>query len=147
MRSLPTGRGARGLGSWLAGADRALGSVQHPAMPAPGWVAAQTLRHTEGLADLDDAEAGELGPLLRRLSAAVTWVTDSERVYTYSLGEGSPHTHILLGPPLPDLRGAAFITALMRRDASLADEAAALRVARDLAGELATGITRTMGKR
>ncbi|MFD3581705.1 hypothetical protein [Streptomyces sp. NPDC058683] len=113
----------------------------HPALPAPGWVAVQTLRHTEGLAGLDNAEATELGPLLARLSAAVTRVTGSQRVYTYSLGEGSPHTHVLLGPPRRDLRGAAFVTGLLRRDPSLADEAAALRVARDLAGDLATGNT------
>ncbi|MEU9898679.1 hypothetical protein ACIBCS_36530 [Streptomyces phaeochromogenes] len=119
----------------------------HPALPAPAWVAVQTLRHTEGLAGLDSAEADELGPLLARLSAAVTRVTGSERVYTYSLGEGCPHTHVLLGPPQQDLRGAAFITGLLRRDASLADEATALRVARDLAGELAAANTPTIGKR
>ncbi|MFJ6571144.1 hypothetical protein ACIQNU_27395 [Streptomyces sp. NPDC091292] len=112
-------------------------------MPAPGWVAVQTLRHTEGLADLDEAEAGELGPLLARLSAAVTRVTASQRVYTYSLGEGSPHTHVLLGPPQRDLRGAEFITGMMRRDVSLADETAALRIARALADELAAGNTPT----
>jgi diadenosine tetraphosphate (Ap4A) HIT family hydrolase len=119
------------------------GVSTHPALPAPGWVAVQTLRHTEGLACLDDAEAAQLGPLLARLSAAVTRVTGSERVYTYSLGEGSPHTHVLLGPPQLDVRGAEFITGLLRRDASLADEAAALSVARDLAGELAAGNTQT----
>ncbi|MEU2621055.1 hypothetical protein ABZ642_23435 [Streptomyces sp. NPDC007157] len=119
------------------------GVSTHPAIPAPGWVAVQTLRHTEGLAGLDDVEAAELGPLLARLSAAVTRVTGSERAYTYSLGEGSPHTHVLLGPPRRDLRGAAFLTGLLRRDGSLADEAAALRVARDLAAELAAGNTPT----
>jgi diadenosine tetraphosphate (Ap4A) HIT family hydrolase len=113
------------------------GVSMHPAMPVPGWVAAQTLRHTEGLARLDGAEAAELGPLLSRLSAAVTRVTGSERVYTYSLGEGCPHTHILMGPPRRELRGTAFITGLLRRDEFLADEAAAIRVAGELAGELA----------
>lgn len=121
---------------WLL-RTRHWGVSMHPAMPVPGWVAAQTLRHTEGLARLDGAEAAELGPLLSRLSAALTRVTGSERVYTYSLGEGCPHTHILLGPPQRELRGTAFITGLLRRDESLADEAAALRVAGDLAGELA----------
>ncbi|MFJ1604689.1 hypothetical protein ACIOHS_15190 [Streptomyces sp. NPDC088253] len=120
------------------------GVSTHPALPAPGWVAVQTLRHTEGLAGLDGAEAAELGPLLARLSAAVTRVTGSERVYTYSLGEGSPHTHVLLGPPRRDLCGAAFITGLLRRDTFLADETAALRVARDLAGDLAAGNTPTI---
>jgi hypothetical protein len=70
-------------------------------------------------------------------------MTGSERVYTYSLGEGCPHTHILMGPPRRELRGAAFITGLLRRDELLADEAAALRVAGGLAGELANGNTST----
>ncbi|WP_405608202.1 hypothetical protein [Streptomyces sp. NBC_01508] len=99
------------------------GVSPHPAMPVPGWVAAQTLRHTEGLGTLNGDEGAELGPLLARLSAAVTRVTGSERVYTYSLGEGCPHTHILLGPPRRDVRGSAFVTALLRRDESLADAA------------------------
>jgi diadenosine tetraphosphate (Ap4A) HIT family hydrolase len=125
--------GASGLllrsGRWLV--------TTHPTVAVPGWVAVQTLRHTEGLARLDSAEATELGPLLARLSAAVTRVTGSERVYTYSLGENCPHTHILLGPPRGELSGAAFITGLLRRDELLVDEVAAVGVARDLSVELA----------
>jgi diadenosine tetraphosphate (Ap4A) HIT family hydrolase len=113
------------------------GVSMHPAIPTPGWVAVQTLRHREGLADLNDGEAADLGPLLSRLSAAVTKVTGSERVYTYSLGEGCPHTHILMGPPQQELRGPAFLTALLRRDERLADDAAAVRIATELADELA----------
>lgn len=112
------------------------GVSMHPAVPAPGWVAVQTLRHTEGLASLDNAEAAELGPLLSRLSAAVTRVTGAERIYTYSLGESCPHTHILLGPPRGELRGAAFITGLLHRDESLVDHVAADRTAIRLASEL-----------
>ncbi|MFC8826033.1 hypothetical protein ACFT9I_11825 [Streptomyces sp. NPDC057137] len=112
------------------------GVSPHPAIPVPGWIAAQTLRHTEGLGALNAAESAELGPLLARLSAAVTRVTGSERVYTYSLGEGCPHTHILLGPPRRDLRGPDFVTALLRRDESLADAAGASRIAGALADEL-----------
>jgi diadenosine tetraphosphate (Ap4A) HIT family hydrolase len=113
------------------------GVSMHPAMPVPGWIAVQTLRHTEGLGDLNHAEAAELGPLLSQLSTAVTKATSSERVYAYSLGEGCPHTHILLGPPQQQLRGAAFITGLLGRDESLTDQAAALRVAVELADQLA----------
>jgi hypothetical protein len=112
------------------------GVSMHPAISAPGWVAAQTLRHSEGLADLTGIEAADLGPLLSRLSAAVTKVTGSERVYTYSMGEGCAHTHVLIGPPGRDLRGSVFLRALLRRDVSLADEHEALRVAADLAAEL-----------
>ncbi|MGW6769694.1 hypothetical protein ACWGBX_04670 [Streptomyces sp. NPDC055037] len=110
----------------------------HPAMPVPGWVAAQTLRHTEGLHDLDAAESAELGPLLTRLSGAVRGLSGSGRVYTYSLGEGCPHTHILLGPPSSGRRGAEFLTALLGRDSSLTDRATAARFTEALANELAT---------
>jgi hypothetical protein len=117
----------------------------HPAMPVPGWIAAQTLRHTEGLVTLEPAEADELGPLLTRLSAAVTTVTGAPRVYSYSLGEGCPHTHILIGPPQGEQRGTAFQTALLRREESLADEAAAVEVAHALADALNSSPTN--GKR
>jgi diadenosine tetraphosphate (Ap4A) HIT family hydrolase len=112
------------------------GVSMHPALAVPGWVAVQTLRHTEGLGDLNRSETAELGPLLSRVSAAVTHVTGSERVYTYSLGEGCPHTHILAGPPQRELRGKAFISALLSRDETLADQAAADGIAGRLAGEL-----------
>jgi diadenosine tetraphosphate (Ap4A) HIT family hydrolase len=101
----------------------------HPAMSVPGWLAVQTIRHTEGLADLNSAEAAALGPLLRAVSDAVTRVTGSCRVYTYSLGEGCPHTHILVGPPSGGLRGGAFISAMMRREESLANQQEAERAA------------------
>jgi diadenosine tetraphosphate (Ap4A) HIT family hydrolase len=114
------------------------GVSMHPGIAVPGWLAAQTLRHTEGLAHLDEAEAAELGPLSVRLSAAITKVTKAARVYTYSLGEGCPHTHVLIGPPRRDLRGSAFLRAVLRRDEFLADEDEARRVAAEVAAELAT---------
>ena len=130
---------ARGLDAadlgWLLRTDR-WGVSMHPCMPVPGWVAVQTIRHTEGLADLSHPEAADLGPLLSRVSEAVTRVTGSQRVYTYSLGEGCPHTHILVGPPSGGLRGKAFIAALLDRAESLADQATADRTASELAGEL-----------
>jgi hypothetical protein len=132
------GRLGTGEPGWLL-RTRAWGVSAYPVASVPGWVAVQTLRHTEGLAALNRAEAAELGPLLSRLSDSVTRVTGSERVYTYSLGEGCPHTHILLGPPQRDLRGAAFLTALLHRDEHLPDEAAATRVAGELADDLAGG--------
>lgn len=122
---------------WLLRTDSWAVST-HPAMSVPGWIAAQTIRHTEGLADLNTAEAAALGLLLRTVSAAVTRVTGSRRVYTYALGEGCPHTHILLGPPSAGLRGGAFIGALMGRDESLVDQAEAERIANALRDTLST---------
>jgi diadenosine tetraphosphate (Ap4A) HIT family hydrolase len=122
---------------WLLRTD-CWGVSMHPAMPVPGWVAVQTMRHTEGLADVSRSEAAELGPVLSAVSDAVTRVTGSQRVYTYSLGEGCPHTHVLVGPPSAGLRGGAFITALLGRDPSLADQATADRTAIELAGDLSS---------
>jgi diadenosine tetraphosphate (Ap4A) HIT family hydrolase len=116
---------------WLLRTDSWAVST-HPAMSVPGWISAQTIRHTEGFADLNNAEAAAVGLLLRTVSAAVTRVTGSRRVYTYALGEGCPHTHILLGPPSAGLRGSAFIGALMGRDESLVDQAEAERIAKAL---------------
>ncbi|HWG28596.1 hypothetical protein [Actinospica sp.] len=117
-------------GSW--------GVSTHPAMAIPGWLAVQTLRHTEGLALLDEDEAAELGPLCVRLSAAIAKVSGAQRIYTYSLGEGCAHTHVLIGPPRRDLRGPTFLRAVLRRDEFLADEHEANRVAAEVAAELAT---------
>jgi hypothetical protein len=72
------------------------------------------------------------------VSEAVTRVTGSHRVYTYSLGEGCPHTHILVGPPSGGLRGTAFIAALLGRDKTLADQATAEQTAIELAGALSS---------
>ena len=122
---------------WLLRTD-CWGVSMHPAVPVSSWVAVQTMRHTEGLADMNRSEAAELGPVLSAVCAAVTRVTGSQKVYTYSLGEGCPHTHVLVGPPGAGLRGGAFIAALLGRDPSLADQAAADRTAVELTGDLSS---------
>jgi len=113
------------------------GVSPHPALQVPGWVALQTLRHTEGLGTLDAAEAETLGPVLSRVSAALTRATGATHIYTYSLGERSPHTHILMGPPSHGARGREFLDRLLRRDQSLVDQPATDRTAADIAALLA----------
>src|SRR5882757_4096631 len=108
-------------GRWLLKTS-CWGVSPHPALQVPGWVAVQTLRHTEGLGALDTAEAETLGPVLSRVCAAVARATETKHVYTYSLGERSPHTHILTGPPGRGARGAEFLDRLLRRDESLVDQ-------------------------
>jgi hypothetical protein len=115
------------------------GVSPHPALDVPGWVAVQTLRHSEGLGTLDTAEAETLGPILCRVSAAVATATPATHIYTYSLGERSPHTHILIGPPGHGVRGGEFLDRLLRRDQSLVDVPAAHRIAADVAALLAGG--------
>jgi hypothetical protein len=113
------------------------GVSPHPALQVPGWVAVQTLRHTEGLGTLNTAEAHTLGPVLSRVSAALAKITDAKHIYTYSLGERVPHTHILMGPPGHGLRGREFLDRLLRRDQSLVDQTSADRTAADVAALLA----------
>jgi Ser/Thr protein kinase RdoA (MazF antagonist) len=113
------------------------GVSPHPALQVPGWVAVQTLRHTEGLGTLNTAEAQTLGPVLSRVSAALAKITDAKHIYTYSLGERVPHTHILMGPPGHGMRGREFLDRLLRRDQSLVDQTAADRTAADVAALLA----------
>jgi diadenosine tetraphosphate (Ap4A) HIT family hydrolase len=113
------------------------GVSPHPALQVPGWVAVQTLRHTEGLGTLNTAEAQTLGPVLSRVSAALAKATGATHIYTYALGERVPHTHILMGPPGHGLRGRAFLDRLLRRDESLVDQPAAERVSAEVAGLLA----------
>jgi len=108
------------------------GVSPHPALQVPGWVAVQTLRHTEGLGTLNTAEAQALGPVLSRVSAALARATDAEHIYTYSLGERVRHTHILMGPPGSGVRGREFLDRLLRRDQSLVDQLRAERVAADV---------------
>jgi hypothetical protein len=113
------------------------GVSPHPALQVPGWVAVQTLRHTEGLGTLNTAEAQTLGPVLSRVSAALANITDAKHIYTYSLGERVPHTHILMGPPGHGVRGREFLDRLLRRDQSLVDQTSADRTAADVAALLA----------
>ena len=113
------------------------GVSPHPALQVPGWVAVQTLRHTEGLGTLNSAEAQTLGPVLSRVSVALARATDTKHIYTYSLGERVPHTHILMGPPGHGLRGREFLDRLLRRDEALVDQPVAERIATDVAALLA----------
>jgi diadenosine tetraphosphate (Ap4A) HIT family hydrolase len=113
------------------------GVSPHPALQVPGWVAVQTLRHTEGLGTLDTDEARTLGPVLSRVSAALARATEAKHIYTYSLGERVPHTHILMGPPGHGVRGGEFLDRLLRRDQSLVDQPTAERTAADVAALLA----------
>jgi diadenosine tetraphosphate (Ap4A) HIT family hydrolase len=118
--------------SWLVRA--------HPGMKVPGWVAVCTVRHVESLARLTLDEANDLGDVLRRVSAALSVVTGADRVYSYSMGEGVRHVHLLLGPPGGGDeragRGAAFLARLLTRDERLIDPERSNRVLQALAREL-----------
>lgn len=55
-------------------------------------------RHVPHLADLDGREAETFGPVLARVTCALTAATGAELVYVYVFGGGVPHLHVHLGP-------------------------------------------------
>lgn len=89
-----------------------------------GTLVVKPLRHVLHVADLDEAESAELGPLLRLTSAAVTEVIQPEQVYVclWSHAGGAPaHIHFVVQPVTeadhirfgargPDLQAAMFRT-------------------------------------
>jgi diadenosine tetraphosphate (Ap4A) HIT family hydrolase len=70
-----------------------------------GWLVLLPRRHVTALADLTPAEAAALGPLLHRLSAALTSVTGCAKTYVLLLAEaqGFAHLHLHVIPRMADL--------------------------------------------
>ena len=66
-----------------------------------------------GLTALNDEELVSVGPLLAKLSMAISEVTGAEKVYVVAFGENFPHWHFVLmtrGPQVPkEHRGAQLI--------------------------------------
>ncbi|WP_319458343.1 hypothetical protein [Mycobacterium sp. RTGN4] len=64
-------------------------------------------------------------------------VTQADRTYTYSLGEGVRHVHMLLGTPLsstrPEDRGGLLLSRILGRDDTIVDPAASTRIIEDIA--------------
>lgn len=91
-RPLPGGR-IEETRSWV---------VEHCVGPlGVGTLIVKPKRHVVHVADLDAEEAGELGPLLRRVAAAVTEAFEPEQVYVclWSHADGVPgHVHWVVQP-------------------------------------------------
>ena len=70
-----------------------------------GWVVLAARRHVAALADLTDAEAAEMGPLIRDVSAALHEVTGCTKTYLAQFAEhpDHPHVHLHLVPRAVDL--------------------------------------------
>lgn len=99
-------------------------------MDVPGWLLLWTVRHeAQGLWELDDAEADDLGPLLRDLAAVLQSELGAERTYVMAMGEHVLHFHAMVmarpADAAPEARGAALLAAAP----SLADQDAARAVA------------------
>jgi len=70
----------------------------------PGWMVIVSHRHIKSLSELTAAEASALGPLIRRLSAALEAVTGARKCYIVFLAEsqGFEHVHIHVIPRVAD---------------------------------------------
>jgi diadenosine tetraphosphate (Ap4A) HIT family hydrolase len=72
-----------------------------------GALILKPLRHIVALADMSDAEAAELGPLMQRASSIIRALTDADQVYAclWSHAEWTPgHIHFVLQPAWNALR-------------------------------------------
>jgi diadenosine tetraphosphate (Ap4A) HIT family hydrolase len=85
--------------------DDGLWRLEHTFEPFPmvGWLILKPLRHVESLADLTPDEGAALGPLLRRITAAMMAELAPARVYAALFAESVAHVHIHLIPRAPDL--------------------------------------------
>jgi diadenosine tetraphosphate (Ap4A) HIT family hydrolase len=60
----------------------------------PGWLVLVTRRHITTLAEMSDAEASELGPLTRSVSAALHDVVRCTKTYIAQFAEDPLHPHV-----------------------------------------------------
>ena len=60
----------------------------------PGWLVLVARRHMAAIDELNEAEAAELGPLLRRTSAAPRAVTSCLKTYVMQFAESPQHPHV-----------------------------------------------------
>ena len=74
--------------------------VRHSAPPygVAGWLTVQTRRHVAEPADFNDAEARNLGPMLRYFEGTLREITGALRIYTAAMGESFPHFHCHMVP-------------------------------------------------
>lgn len=69
-----------------------------------GWLVLVLRRHAAAVADLTDAEAAELGPLIKAVSAALAGAVGCEKTYVaqFAEAEGHRHVHVHVIPRQPD---------------------------------------------
>jgi diadenosine tetraphosphate (Ap4A) HIT family hydrolase len=113
---------------WLVGVLRGF--------EVPGWVTIVPRRHITFAAELSDAEAQTIGPLLRRATKAIRDTVACEKVYTVAFGELFPHWHLLLMAVPAAMREQARGPALFGARDRFRDAAGAREVAAGIAGRL-----------
>ena len=70
----------------------------------PGWLVLLPTRHVTTFTELSEPAAGELGAVVRRMSAALETVTGCVKTYLmqFSEAEGFSHLHLHLVPRMAD---------------------------------------------
>jgi len=68
-----------------------------------GWMLLIPRRHVESLHELTDAEAAELGPLIRAATAVMVDELGAAKSYVMQFAEGTRHAHFSLVPRMADL--------------------------------------------
>ncbi len=70
----------------------------------PGWLVLVTRRHIEALDELTEAEAVNLGLLIRNVSAALKTATGCRKTYIAQFAEAAehPHVHVHIVPRMAD---------------------------------------------
>jgi diadenosine tetraphosphate (Ap4A) HIT family hydrolase len=85
----------------------------------PGELILKTRRHCESLADLTEAEANALGPLLHAGVRALQQVVQADRIYAVSFNERVRHVHFLLLPRTAAMPRGHVVSDLYRRGRNL----------------------------
>jgi diadenosine tetraphosphate (Ap4A) HIT family hydrolase len=90
-----------------------------------GTLFIESKRHFLDYAEMTDAEAASLGPVIRKVYRALRAQTEAERIYQVTLLEGVPHFHSWLVPRRKEdtEKGMKFLT---REDSCSEEDAAAL---------------------
>ena len=70
----------------------------------PGWLVLVARRHIEALDELTEAEAVEIGLLIRNVSSALKEVTGCLKTYVIQFAEAAehPHVHVHIVPRMAD---------------------------------------------
>lgn len=102
-----------------------------------GWLVLVSRRHIESMAEITDAEAASLGPLVRDASAALQKTTGCRKTYVVQFSEsegGHVHVHVIARmPDMPDeARGPGIFRYQGRPESERVPEADRNRLALEL---------------
>ena len=78
--------------------------VHHFETALPGWLVLVARRHIATVAELTEAEASEMGLLIRDVSLALKHVTDCQKTYILQFADHPqhPHVHVHIAPRMKD---------------------------------------------